>query len=118
MSNETTENFLRVMSEFRWPDPKPIIYRLYYNEDGSPNCYTMDDLPGKYIEVDRETFIGHLWNVRVVDGALKVIPITKHSSKLVPACDQGTACHPGDVCIVVDKHKKHTLWNLKDYEIS
>lgn len=118
MSNETTENFLRVMAEFEWPEPRPISYRLYYNDDGSPKCYTMDNLPGKYIEVDRETYVNHTWNVRVEDGKLRIVPITKTVNKLRPSIEDGIACHPGDVCVVIDANQDHIKWNMTTYEVN
>lgn len=116
MSNETTENFLKVMATFQWPESKPISYRLYYNEDGSPKCYAMEDMPGKYIEVDRETYIGHLWNVRVVDNKLVILPPTITVNKLKPYQDTGTACHPKDVTVVVDPQLPHTKWKFTSHE--
>ena len=118
MSNDTTENFLKIMSEFHWPEPVPVTYRLYYNDDGTPKCYTMDDLPGKYVEVDRETYISHLWNVRVVDSKLKILPITKRVNKLCPDIESGTPCHVQDVCVVVESHTDYIKWNMKDYEVN
>ena len=118
MSNETTENFLRVMAEFKWPEPCPISYRLYYNDDGSPLCYTMDDLPGKYIEVDRDTYINHTWNVRVEDEKLRIIPIRKKANKLVPSHKDGIACHPGDICVVTNPNQDHIKWNMTTYEVN
>lgn len=118
MLNETTENFLRVMAEFEWPEPRPISYRLYYNDDGSPKCYTMDNLPGKYIEVDRETYINHTWNVRVADGKLCIVPIKKTVNKLSPCLVDGVACHPSDICVVTNTNQAHTKWNMTAYEVS
>jgi hypothetical protein len=118
MLNETTENFLRVMAEFEWPESKPVTYRLYYNDDGSPKCYTMDELPGKYIEVDLETYINHTWNVRVEDGKLRILPILKKVNKLCPSHDNGIACHPHDVCVVTNTNQPHTKWNMTTYEVN
>jgi hypothetical protein len=118
MSNETTENFLRVMAEFEWPEPKPVKYRLYYNDDGSPKCYTMDELPGKYIEVDLETYINHTWNVRVEDGKLCILPTLKTVNKLCPSLDDGIACHPQDVCVVTNSNQPHINWNMTTYEVN
>lgn len=116
MSNETTENFLRVMAEFVWPEPKPVKYRLYYNDDGSPKCYTMDELDGKYIEVDLETYINHTWNVRVVDEKLQVIPITKRVNKLTPSVFDGISCHTQDICVVVKSDQSHIKWTVTNNE--
>jgi hypothetical protein len=118
MLNETTENFLRVMAEFKWPEPKSVTYRLYYHDDGSPKCYTMDDLPGKYIEVDRETYINHTWNVRVEDGKLRIVPVTKTVNKLGPSLEDGIACHPGDICVVIDLNQHHIKWSMTTYEVN
>lgn len=116
MTNETTENFLKVMAEFEWPDPIVVTYRLYYNDDGSPKCYTMDDLPGKYVEVDREIFVTSPYNVKVVDGQVKIVPPNITVSKLQPNSITGTPCHVGDVTIVVDTNQHHTKWNMNFYE--
>ena len=118
MSNETTENFWAVWNTFEWPEPKPVTYRLYYNEDGSPKCYTMDDLPGKYIEVDLETYINHTWNVRVEDGKLRILPIKKTVNKLRPSLEGGIACHPSDVCVVTNLNQHHIKWNMTTHEIN
>jgi hypothetical protein len=116
MLNETTENFLKVMATFEWPEPKPVTYRLYYNEDGSPKCYTMDDLPGKYIEVDRETYVSHLWNVKVIDGKLNIIPPAIVTNKLKPNDQAGTCCHPQDICVVVAQDHEHIKWTMTTNE--
>jgi hypothetical protein len=118
MSNETTENFWAVWNTFEWPEPKPVTYRLYYNEDGSPKCYTMDDLPGKYIEVDRETYINHTWNVRVEDGKLRILPITKTVNKLQPSLEDGVSCDPRDICVVINPNQDHIKWSMNTYEVS
>jgi hypothetical protein len=115
MTNKTTENFLQVMATFDWPEPKPISYRLYYLDDGSPQCYTMDDLPGKYIEIDQEAFAIRSWNVRVIDQKLVVIPPPVITKKLIPS-DRGTPCHLQDVCVVVYEHEPNTKWTLTTNE--
>jgi len=112
MTNETTENFLKVMAEFEWPEPVLVTYRLYYNEDGSPKCYSMESLPGKYIEVDCETFVLSPWNVRVVDGKLHIIPPAVTVKKLQPSNTDGQTCHPQDICVVVVLDQTHNKWKL------
>lgn len=112
MSNETTENFLKVMATFEWPDPVPVSYRLYYNDDGTPKCYSMEDWPGKYIEIDSHTFARSPWNVRVTDGKLQFIEPVVVVKKLTPNNTAGTACHPSDVCVVVDHTQSHIKWKL------
>lgn len=80
------------------PGPKPIFWRLYYDGQGNPITYTMEDLPGNYIEVDPKTFFQGSRNVRVIQGKLVWLTL-RHSEKLRPS-DSGTPCHPQDVAIV------------------
>jgi hypothetical protein len=118
MTDQTTENFWQVWSSFAWPEPVVPSYRLYYNLDGSPKCYSMDQLADKYIEVDAETYACRPWNVRVVDEKLTYIqpPVTVH--KLQPNSDIGTVCHPLNVCVIVSEDKPHIKWNKATNEIS
>jgi len=116
MTNQTTENFWKAWAE-PWPDPKPIFYRLYYDQQGYPVCYSMEDLPGNYIEIDQATHARSLPNVRVVNNQIQILTQTATVAKLQP-CDNGTPCDPRDVCVVVDAEKNHTFWNTKTYEIN
>ena len=54
---------------------KPILYRLYYNDQGLPLFYSQEDLPGKYVDVDHETYVNPPKHVRIVDGKLQVLKI-------------------------------------------
>jgi hypothetical protein len=112
MTNQTTENFLNVMSTFKWPEIKTLSYRLYYNEDGSPKCYSMEELPGKYIEVDSETYALRPWNVRIEDQTLKIVSPAITVKRLAPNDSTGTCCDVRDICVVVPSDKPHTKWNL------
>lgn len=95
------------------PEPQPVFYRLYHS-DGVPLFYSMEHLPGTYIEVDAETFARSPMHVRVQDGKL-VERIWKTTSQLVPS-DTGTPCHPDDVAIVVDIEHEHQCWSKQTYE--
>jgi hypothetical protein len=75
-------------------------------------------LPGKYIEVDRETYINNIWNVRVEDEKLRIIPIIKTVNKLRPSSSDGIACHPGDICVVINPNQEHTKWRMITYEVN
>jgi hypothetical protein len=109
----TEQEFLEIW--LARPDPKPIFYRLYYQDDGTLLYYSMEDLPGKYIEIDFDTYQQYRSNVCVVDGKLIVIPTTVTIKKLQPD-EHGTPCDPRDVCIVVDSNKPHTKWSIKNRE--
>lgn len=100
----------------RWPgypNPAPIFYRLYHDQHGRLLFYSMEDVPGTYIDIDRETFVRSPTNVRVVNGQL-VETRWRISSKLVPSA-QGTACDPRDITVVVDRDP-YIRWSRKTYE--
>lgn len=114
----TTENFWKVWNSFEWPEPFVPVYRCYYQEDGSIDFYTMEDLPGRWIEVDRETYMA--WptgNARVVDGKLKIFDLKKIVKKMMPMQNQGTNCDPRDVCVIVDQSQDHVKWDDCENEI-
>jgi len=93
------------------PEPHPVFYRLYYNNQGQPVAYTMEDLPGDYIEIDSETYqLGPL-NVRVIKG--KLIYLTLRTSEKLRPGDTGTPCHASDVCIV--DPSSTTYWSKHFY---
>jgi hypothetical protein len=95
------------------PETKPVFYRLYYNEFGQPVTYSMEHLPGNYIEIDALTFARSPGNVRVHGGKLVEIVVTR-SQKLVPT-QTGTKCHAHDISIVVIT-EPGTHWSKKTYE--
>jgi hypothetical protein len=110
MTNETTENFIKAWSEFRWPDPVVASFRLYYSDDGSPKCYSMEELSDKYVEVDADTFALRPWNVRVVEGKLTYVQPPVTVQKLKPNTESGTPCDPQDVCVIVSDQQTHIKW--------
>jgi hypothetical protein len=115
MSKMTPDEFWSILHSI--PDSDPVFFRLYYNNDGSPNCYSMEDLPGNYIDVDAETFATRLQNVRVVNQQLVHIRPKTLVKKLVPS-DTGTACDPQDVCVIVADKQPHTKWKIVNNEIN
>lgn len=107
--NETTENFLNFWENFKWPESKPVFYRAYYRDDTTV-FFSMEDLPGNYIEIDLETYQQGDTSVRVIDGKLvKVTPLT-YITKLQPTSDSGYPCHPQDVSIIVNESSPHQKW--------
>ena len=95
------------------PKPQPIFYRAYYNSEGWVECYSMEDRPGKYVDVDQPTYVASPY-ARVINGKLIVIKTTGSIAKLVPGAD-GTPCDPRDVC-VVSNIKEPVKWSLKTNE--
>jgi hypothetical protein len=98
------------------PVPKPVSYRLYHTDNGAPIIYSMEDLPGNYIEVDPATYALAPFNIRVVDNKIVYIKPVVTVKKLRPAVDNGIACDPRDVCVVVTTDQAHTKWSLKTNE--
>lgn len=97
------------------PEPRPVFYRLYYNEDGTPICYTMEDLSGKYIEVDQTTYTLADYSVRVVDEKLiKIIP--KRTVQKLSPNTHGTSCDPRDVCVIIGQEHPHIKWSISRHE--
>lgn len=93
--------------------PKELTYRLYYDENGLPLVYSMEELPGKYIEIDQATYNQSSRRVRVKNGQLIKVD-TVSTNKLIPG-QTGTACDPRDVCVIIDK-EPNIKWSLKTYE--
>lgn len=93
------------------PPPAPLIYRLYHDDLGFPLFYSMEDLPGNYIDIDQATYSNPPIHVRVIDNKMVVLNTTSvtrlRKSKL------GTTCHPKDISIVVEPDQPNIRWKLR-----
>ena len=98
------------------PAPPPPIYRLYYDELGNPLFYSMEDVPGNYIDMDQDSYFNTPSNIKVINGKLVILK-TSVVHKLKPG-ETGIACNPRDICVVVDESRPHTKWSLKTNETS
>lgn len=110
MSNETTQNFWSAIENFQWPDPEPVTYRLYHDDQGRPLIYTMEALPGTYIEVDQVTYVRASYQVRIRDGKLVILEPKIQISRLGTDSDHGTPCDHRDVCVVVGSDQPNRKW--------
>ena len=119
MNNLTGEDFLQILqAAFQdLPPAKPIFFRLYYDENGNPIIYSMEEFSHNYIDVDPETFAHAPFNVRVINGKLTYIDPMITVKKLQPA-DHGTACDPRDVCVVVNPDRSHIKWTIANNELN
>lgn len=104
----TPEDFWKILHEIG--EPPQAVYKLYYDDQGHPLEYTMDSLPGNFIEIDSETYRLAPRNVRVREGRLVNIPASHLSPKLKPSQNSGAFCHPQDICVIVPQHKPHRRW--------
>jgi len=116
MSEITEKEFWSILQTI--PEPKQIFYRLYYGDNGAPIIYSMEDLPGNYIDIDQQTYVLAPFNVRVLDGKLTYIKPVITVKKLQPTKVSGTACDPCDVCVVVSPDQPHVKWTIINNELN
>lgn len=108
----TPEEFWSILHNM--PEPSPVCYRLYHDDQGHPLFYSMADEPGTYIEIDQVTFARSASNVRVRDGQLVEITWAT-TTKLVPG-NSGSPCHPDNVAVIVAEDQPHIRWSKQTYE--
>jgi len=116
MSDMTEEEFWSILRDVR--EPNPVFYRLYHNDDGSPIIYSMEVLPGNYIEVDPSTYALAPFNVQVINNKLTYIKPIITVKKLQPNDRTGTTCDPRDICVVVGTDQTHTKWTMVNNELN
>ena len=103
------------MFDIKWPELKPIFFRLYHDADGRPLFYTMEDEPGTYIEIDQATYARSSMRVRVRDG--KLIEVAWRTTQKLTPGETGTSCDPRNVAIVTQS-TPCTKWSKRTYEAS
>jgi hypothetical protein len=110
MSELTPEQFWAALTSMATqPSPKPI-FRLYHDDSGLPLFYSMEHLPGNYIDLDPDIWNAASFNIRIQDGQIKQL-IQPQVYRLTVQ-DHGTACDPRDICVVVSEQQPHTKWSL------
>ena len=114
MSNQTLteQEFWSILAAM--PAPQPVFFRLYHDDRGNPLFYSMEDVPGTYIEIDAETFALSSMKVRVRNGQL--VEVTWMSSEKLQPTETGTPCHPKDITVVVSENNPHIKWSKQTYE--
>lgn len=106
MTNE--EIFREFWQNYQWQEPLPVTYRLYHDDQGRPLEYSMEAHSGAWVEITPEQYALADMRVRVVDGVL-TLPPPPAPPRMIPA-DDGTACHPWSVILVVDPQQPNKKW--------
>lgn len=98
------DSFWEAVASHNWAQPEVRLeYRLYYDEQGQVLTYSMEDIPGNYIIVDRHTYEQARFDILIKDG--KIAKLNQSSSwKLVPATTGNYACHKDNINIIVDNN--------------
>ena len=95
------------------PEPAPVSYRLYHDLDGRLLFYSMEHVPGNWVEIDQAFYARSPHRVRVIAG--QVHELEWHQSvKLLPG-QTGTPCYSKDVTIVYDSRQAQH-WAITAYE--
>jgi len=108
----TSEELIKLFQAM--PEPPQPFFRLYYDDQGIPLFYSMEDRTGTYIEITPEEYHCGASNVRVRNGKLVEVTWTT-TTKLVPG-NSGSPCHPDNVAVIVAEDQPHTRWSKKTYE--
>jgi hypothetical protein len=111
MATMTPDEFWHILHAV--PDVSALTYRLYHDEAGQLLFYSMERLPGNYIEIDAATFGRSPSRVRVVNGQL-IETKWRTVNKLTPDA-VGTRCHPKDIAVIVST-QSYIDWSKKIYE--
>lgn len=94
--------FWQAATQHDWTQPEiPKEFRVYHDPDGKILFYSMEDLPGDYIVIDRVTFDQCRLDLKVKKGKLVKI-IQGASWKMAPAEEADIACHSKDVTVIVN----------------
>ena len=114
MSNEpvTEQEFWSILAAM--PEPQPVFFRLYHDDRGHVLFYSMEDVPGTYIEIDAETFALRPTNIRVRNG--QMVEVTWMTSEKLQPTETGTPCHTTDITVVVSPNTPHIKWSKQTYE--
>lgn len=93
-------------------DPPEVFFRLYHDQQGRPLFYSMQDVPGTYIEISQEDYNRSSGHVRVRDG--RIVAVTWQTAQKLTPGDTGTCCDTRDVAVVTSM--PGTYWSKQSYE--
>jgi hypothetical protein len=98
-------------SAFKPAEARPVLYRLYHDDQGAPLFFSQEDLPGNYIDITHEEYVNPPKHFKVVNGSIELIE-TSVVRRLYPT-DYGTPCHTKDISIVVHSNEPNIKWSMK-----
>ena len=107
----TEQEFIDILRHM--PEPDSVSYRLYHDDQGRLLFYSMEDVPGVWVEIDQALYARSPHRVRVIAGQVHELE-WRQSVKLRPS-QSGTPCYPEDVTIVHDSPQVQH-WAVTAYE--
>ena len=107
------EILLEFRRDYQWPEPQPVLFRLYYDGQGLPLEYSQEDHPGIYIDITAEQFVQADFRVRVIQG--QIVPQDPPLPPKLVKSEHGTRCHPQDITVIVDQEPSQ-MWSMKTHE--
>jgi len=98
--------------------PQPPEFRLYYDDQGNVICYTCEKLEGKYIVIDRETYVECRPDLKIMNGEIVRDKTGTYVTRL-ELSDKGTTTAIEDINIVVNSNYsgKTNTWDLVTHDL-
>jgi hypothetical protein len=109
-NNEIFQEFWRT---YQWPEPRPVLFRLYHDAAGRPLEYSQEDHAGIYIDITPEQYVQADFRVRVIDG--RIVPQDPPLPPRLCRSNDGVRCHPQDVTVVANQEPTQA-WSMKQDE--
>jgi len=110
---DNNEIFLEFWRTYQWPEPRPVLFRLYHDDAGQPLEYSQEDHAGIYIDITPDQYLRADFRVRVVNG--EIVPQEPPPPPRLCRGESGTRCHPRDVTVVTDQ-EPYQAWSMKHDE--
>jgi hypothetical protein len=105
--------FLEFWQDYQWPDAKPVLFRLYHDEQGRPLEYSQEDHAGQYTDITPEQFVRADFRVRIVNGS--IIPQDPPLPPSLRRDSTGVRCHALDVTVITHQEPSQS-WSMKQNE--
>lgn len=110
---DNNEIFLEFWRTYQWPEPEPVLFRLYHDDAGLPLSYSQQQQDGLYIDITPEEFLRADFRVRVEHG--KITPADPPAPPKLARSDQGVRCHLRDITVITDR-EPYQAWSMENNE--